>query len=205
MIGRLQGTILEKQPPIIVLDVHGVGYELEASMSTFYHLPECGENIILHTHLVVREDAQLLYGFFSQTERQMFRSLIKISGVGPKLALTILSGMSAEDFTRCILEEDSKALTKLPGVGKKTAERLVIELKDRLQKDDLIKLPGATDAARESIERQANPVNDAVSALISLGYKAQQASQMVRDLDVEDKSTEEIIRAALHMSTDGRK
>ena len=197
MIGRLQGTILEKQPPIIVLDVHGVGYELEASMSTFYQLPECGENIILHTHLVVREDAQLLYGFFSQAERLMFRSLIKISGVGPKLALTILSGMSAEDFTRCILEEDSNALTKLPGVGKKTAERLVIELKDRLQKDDLIKLPGATDAAGGPIERQANPVNDAVSALISLGYKAQLASQMVRDLDVEDKSTEEIIRAAL--------
>ena len=103
MIGRLQGTILEKQPPTILLDVQGVGYELEASMSTFYNLPECGENIILHTHLVVREDAQLLYGFFSLTERLMFRNLIKISGVGPKLALTILSGMSAEDFTRCIM------------------------------------------------------------------------------------------------------
>jgi len=204
MIGRLQGTILEKQPPTILLDVQGVGYELEASMSTFYNLPECGENIILHTHLVVREDAQLLYGFFSLTERLMFRNLIKISGVGPKLALTILSGMSAEDFTRCILEEDSKTLTKLPGVGKKTAERLVIELKDRLQKDDSIKLPGATDTDRAPLERQVNPVNDAVSALISLGYKAQQASQMVRDLDVEDKSTEDIIRAALHMSTDGR-
>ena len=197
MIGRLQGTILEKQPPTILLDVQGVGYELEASMLTFYNLPECGENIILHTHLVVREDAQLLYGFFSLTERLMFRNLIKISGVGPKLALTILSGMSAEDFTRCILEEDSKTLTKLPGVGKKTAERLVIELKDRLQKDDSIKLPGATDTGRAPLERQANPVNDAVSALISLGYKAQQASQMVGDLDVEDKSTEDIIRAAL--------
>ena len=204
MIGRLQGTILEKQPPTILLDVQGVGYELEASLSTFYNLPECGENIILHTHLVVREDAQLLYGFFSLTERLMFRNLIKISGVGPKLALTILSGMSAEDFTRCILEEDSKTLTKLPGVGKKTAERLVIELKDRLQKDDSIRLPGATDTSRAPLDRQANPVNDAVSALISLGYKAQQASQMVRDLDVEDKSTEDIIRAALHMSTDGR-
>mgnify|MGYP000403711670 CR=1 FL=1 len=111
--------------------------------------------------------------------------------------MTILSGMSAEDFTRCILQEDSKTLTKLPGVGKKTAERLVIELKDRLQKDDSIRLPGATDAGRAPIERQANPVNDAISALISLGYKAQQASQMVRDLDVEEKSTEDIIRAAL--------
>ena len=193
MIGRLQGTILEKQPPIILIDVHGVGYELEASMSTFYHLPECGESILLHTHLVVREDAQLLYGFHTLSERQMFRNLIKISGVGPKLALTILSGMSAEDFSRCILESDSKALTRLPGVGKKTAERLVIELKDRLEKDDVFKLPGVATPA----ERQANPVNDAVSALISLGYKAQQASQMIRGIDVEDKSTEDIIRAAL--------
>ncbi len=200
MIGRLQGIILEKQPPSVLIDVQGVGYELEASMSTFYHLPECGESIILHTHLVVREDAQLLYGFHSLSERLMFRNLIKISGVGPKLALTILSGMSAEDFSRCILEGDSKALTRLPGVGKKTAERLVIELKDRLQKDDSIKLPGKV----ETIERAANPVNDAVSALISLGYKAQQASLMVRDLDVDGKSTEDIIRAALHTSMDGR-
>lgn len=196
MIGRLQGTILEKQPPSILIDVQGVGYELEASMSTFYQLPDCGENITLHTHLVVREDAQLLYGFYSLSERQMFRNLIKISGVGPKLALTILSGMSAEDFSRCIMDGDSKALTRLPGVGKKTAERLVIELKDRLEKDDSIKLPGSTGTAA-SLERQANPVNDAVSALISLGYKAQQASQMIRDIDVEAKSTEEIIRAAL--------
>ncbi len=197
MIGRLQGIILEKQPPQILLDVQGVGYELEASMTTFYNLPECGEKIVLHTHLVVREDAQLLYGFHSLSERLMFRNLIKISGVGPKLALTILSGMSASDFTRCILEEDSKALTKLPGVGKKTAERLVIELKDRLDKDDAVKLPGVSGAVGSKVERQVNPVNDAVSALISLGYKAQQASQMVRELDVEDKSTEEIIRAAL--------
>jgi len=193
MIGRLKGVLLEKQPPAILLDVNGVGYELEASMSTFYQLPDQGDVITLHTHLVVREDAQLLYAFYTVEERQMFRNLIKISGVGPKLALTILSGMSAEDFTRCIMDEDSKALTRLPGVGKKTAERLVIELKDRLEKDDAIRLPGAP----EKIERQTSPVNDAVSALISLGYKAQQASQMVRELDVENKTTEEIIRAAL--------
>ncbi|MDT8281900.1 MAG: Holliday junction branch migration protein RuvA [Gammaproteobacteria bacterium] len=197
MIGRLTGLLLEKQPPAILLDVQGVGYELEASMSTFYHLPGCGEKVTLHTHLVVREDAQLLYGFYSLSERLMFRNLIKISGVGPKLALTILSGMSAEDFARCILEADSKALTRLPGVGKKTAERLVIELRDRLEKDDSVKLSNAADGLPAKIERQVNPVNDAVSALISLGYKAQQASQMVRDLDVENKSTEEIIRAAL--------
>lgn len=193
MIGRLTGVLLEKQPPAILLDVHGVGYELEASMSTFYSLPECGESVTLHTHMVVREDAQLLYGFSTPSERLMFRTLIKISGVGPKLALTILSGMSAEDFSRCIMQGDSKALTQLPGVGKKTAERLVVELKDRLDKDAAVKLSGQTAV----IEVEANPVNDAVSALISLGYKAQQASQMVRVLDVDGKSTEEIIRAAL--------
>ncbi len=197
MIGRLTGILLEKQPPAILIDVQGVAYELEASMSTFYHLPDCGENIVLHTHMVVREDAQLLFGFHSLSERLMFRNLIRISGVGPKLALTILSGISAEEFTRCIMEADSKALTRLPGVGKKTAERLVVELKDRLEKESGssggARLPGAP----AGIEKQANPVNDAVSALISLGYKAQQASQMVRALDVEGKSTEEIIRSAL--------
>ena len=196
MIGRLKGVLLEKQPPAILIDVQGVGYELEASMSTFYNLPECGETITLHTHMVVREDAQLLYGFFSPSERLMFRTLIKISGVGPKLALTILSGMSAEDFSRCILDGDSKALTQLPGVGKKTAERLVVELKDRVNKDESFKLTGVT----TKIEKQANPVNDAVSALISLGYKAQQASQMIRSMDVDGKSTEDIIRAALQGS-----
>jgi len=193
MIGRLTGVLLEKQPPAILIDVHGVGYELEAPMSTFYSLPETGETITLHTHMVVREDAQLLYGFFSQAERLMFRTLIKISGVGPKLALTILSGMSADDLTHCIMQGDSKALTQLPGVGKKTAERLVVELKDRLDKTDSVKLPGQT----APVVDVPNPVNDAVSALISLGYKAQQASQMVRVINVEGKTTEEIIRAAL--------
>ena len=193
MIGRLQGTILEKQPPLLLLDVQGVGYELEASMSTFYQLPEIGESVVIHTHMVVREDAQLLYGFHALSERTMFRQLIRISGVGPKLALSILSGMSAADFTRCIMESDSKALTRLPGVGKKTAERLVIELKDRL--DDGV-APGVPAAGVESIAARS-PVNDAVSALISLGYKAQQASQLIRDIDTADLSTEEIIRQAL--------
>jgi len=193
MIGRLQGILLEKQPPQLLLDVQGVGYELDASMSTFYQLPEVGESVILHTHLVVREDAQLLYGFFSLSERLMFRQLIRISGVGPKLALTILSGMSTDDFSRCIMDGDAKALTRLPGVGKKTAERLVIELKDRLDKDASVSLPGVPAA----VSRVASPVNDAVSALISLGYKAQQASKVVRDLDVTGLSTEDIIRQAL--------
>ncbi len=193
MIGRLQGVILLKQPPLLLLDVRGVGYELEASMSTFYQLPEVGETIILHTHLVVREDAQLLYGFYALAERVMFRHLIRISGVGPKLALTILSGMSADDFSRCITDGDAKALTRLPGVGKKTAERLVVELKDRLDKDSAVRLPDTPVA----MSRDTSPANDAVSALISLGYKAQQASQIVRDIDVKGLSTEDIIRRAL--------
>jgi holliday junction DNA helicase RuvA len=192
LIGRLRGVLLEKQAPALLVDVQGVGYELEASMSTFYQLPECGETITLHTHFVVREDAQLLYGFSSLQERQMFRSLIRINGVGPKLALTILSGVSTDEFERCILEGDSKALTRLPGVGKKTAERLVVELKDKLDQGDRAVLTSAPPA-----EVKVSPVNDAVSALIALGYKAQQASQMVRSLDVEGKSTEDIIRAAL--------
>ncbi len=193
MIGRLQGIILEKQPPLLLLDVQGVGYELEASMSTFYQLPEVGENVILHTHLVVREDAQLLYGFYAHAERLMFRHLIRISGVGPKLALTILSGMSADDFSRCIMNADAKALTRLPGVGKKTAERLVVELKDRLEKQASIAPPGTSVAVNPA----DTPVNDAISALISLGYKAPQADKIVRLLDVTGLTTEEIIRRAL--------
>lgn len=195
MIGRLSGTLLEKQPPQLLLDVQGVGYELEAPMSTFYQLPATGESVTLHTHMVVREDAQLLYAFYSLSERQLFRDLIKINGVGPKLALTILSGVTAEEFTRCVMENDAKALTALPGVGKKTAERLIIELRDRLAKEAASVLPNAGNIA--GLKKAANPISDAVSALISLGYKAQEASQMVRAVDAEDLSTEDIIKAAL--------
>lgn len=197
MIGRLKGILLEKHPPQLLVDVQGVGYELEAPMSTFYQLPSTGENVTLLTHMVVREDAQLLYGFFSLSERQLFRNLIRINGVGPKLALTILSGVTADEFTRCVMEGDSKALTSLPGVGKKTAERLIVELRDRLSKDVQAILPGTDGkvAALRSIE--ANPVSDAVSALVSLGYKAQEASQMVRAVNAEGQSTEAIIKAAL--------
>lgn len=195
MIGRLSGRLLEKQPPQLLVDVQGVGYELEAPMSTFYQLPALGEAVVLHTHMVVREDAQLLYAFYSLSERQLFRDLIKINGVGPKLALTILSGVTAEEFTRCVMENDAKALTALPGVGKKTAERLIIELRDRLAKNVDAVLPGAESIT--TLRPEANPVNDAVSALASLGYKAQEASQMVRALNTEGLTTEEIIKAAL--------
>jgi Holliday junction DNA helicase RuvA len=203
MIGRLKGILLEKQPPQLLVDVQGVGYELEAPMSTFYQLPLAGEAVTLHTHMVVREDAQLLYGFFSLSERQLFRDLIRINGVGPKLALTILSGVTADEFTRCIMEGDSKALTSLPGVGKKTAERLIVELRDRLSKGAYTVLPGAegNDATLKSVE--VNSVSDAVSALVSLGYRAQEASQMVRTINAEGLNTEAIIKAALQSMVRG--
>lgn len=197
MIGRLKGVLLEKLPPQLVVDVQGVGYELEAPMSTFYQLPAVGEVVILHTHMVVREDAQLLYAFFSQSERQLFRDLIRINGVGPKLALTILSGISADEFTRCVMDGDARALTNLPGVGKKTAERLIVELRDRLAKEVAAALTetGGGTAGRSSVE--ASPVSEAVSALMSLGYKAQEASQMVRVVETDGLKTEAIIKAAL--------
>jgi len=197
MIGRIRGILLEKQPPQLLVDVQGVGYELEASMSTFYQLPATGETVTLHTHLVVREDAQLLYGFYAESERRMFRRLIRISGVGPKLALTILSGVSADEFTRCILQNDAKALTNLPGVGKKTAERLIVELQDKLGDDTKTALPGAANNIAGVKAFETNPVSDAVSALVSLGYRAQEASRMVRLVETEGLQTEEIIRAAL--------
>ena len=194
MIGRITGVLLHKQPPQLLVDVQGVGYELEAPMSTFYQLPADGERVMLHTHMVVREDAQLLYGFYSETERSLFRSLIRINGVGPKLALTILSGVSADEFSRCIMENDAKSLTALPGVGKKTAERLIVELRDKIDTD--ASLPAAAAPAGVTAA-PTNPVSDAVSALIALGYKAQEASRMVRNIETDGMPTEAIIKAAL--------
>lgn len=194
LIGQLKGVLLETQPPQLLIDVQGVGYEVEAPMTTFYQLPATGENVVLHTHMVVREDAQLLYGFYSLSERALFRQLIRISGVGPKLALTILSGITADEFTRCVLENDSVALTKLPGVGKKTAERLVVELRDRLSDASVVTLPGSAPLQTGAV---GNPISDAVSALVSLGYKAQEASRMVRAVDADGLTTELIIKNAL--------
>lgn len=197
MIGRIQGRLLSKQPPQLLVDVHGVGYELEAPMSTFYQLPVVGEEVVLHTHMVVREDAQLLYAFASIGERQLFRDLIRINGVGPKLGLTILSGISASDFVRAVQEGDAAALTGLPGVGKKTAERLIVELRDKLGEGFVPAGDGSAAAAPASPANRPNPVSDAVSALTALGYKAQEASRMVRAVDAAGLETEAIIRAAL--------
>lgn len=196
MIGRLRGKIVQKQPPQLLIDVQGVGYEVSASMSTFYQLPDQGQDVTLHTHLVVREDAHLLYGFATEAERSLFRTLIKVNGVGPKLALTILSGMSAEDFIRCVHENNTAALVSLPGVGKKTAERLLVELRDRL-KDEVVNQEGASMMSPALATVASSPSGDAVSALIALGYKPQEASRMVRAISTEGLMTEDIIRLSL--------
>lgn len=188
MIGFLRGMILRKQPPHLLIDVHGVGYEVEAPMSTFYNLPEAGGEITLFTHLVVREDAQVLFAFGSEAERRFFRSLIKVNGVGPKLALTILSGISVDGFVRCVRENDAAALTRLPGIGKKTAERLVVEMRDRL--DD-----AGTPASMTG--GPSHPRDEALSALVSLGYKPQEASHMLQSIKETGLSSEELIRRAL--------
>lgn len=197
MIGRIQGKIVEKQPPQLLIDVQGVGYEIDAPMSTFYQLPNLGEQVTLHTHLVVREDAHLLFGFASLSERSLFRTLIKINGVGAKLALTILSGMNANEFIACVQDSDTAALVRLPGVGKKTAERLIIELRDKLK--DHVPESGRTMSGADIMASisASSPVADAMSALISLGYKALEASKMVRAIDAQDLSTEDIIRLSL--------
>jgi Holliday junction DNA helicase RuvA len=198
MIGRLSGQLLVRQPPQLLIDVNGIGYEVEAPMSTFYSLPEIGSKVTLHTHLVVREDAHTLFGFATENERAMFRALIKVNGVGAKLALTILSGISADDFIRCVMDGDAASLTRLPGVGKKTAERLIVEMKDVLKKWQAE--AGETGAAITPVSALVQPddaVADAVSALIALGYKPPEASRMVRGIQTKDMSSEGIIRLAL--------
>ncbi|MFO7647260.1 Holliday junction branch migration protein RuvA [Halomonas campaniensis] len=196
MIGRLRGTLLEKQPPWLVVDVAGVGYELEASMNTLVALPGTGEPVALYTHLTVREDAHLLYGFLREQERALFRALIKVNGVGPKLALAILSGMDEAAFMRCVMDDDAKALTRLPGVGKKTAERLIIEMRDRFPhwEPSGDALAGLAGAAPEP--GQQDSLADAEAALVSLGYKPAEAARMLVGLEGEG-STEAMIKAAL--------
>lgn len=198
MIGRLSGKILYKSPPMLLIDVQGVGYEVEAPMSTFYQLPETGAEIHLYTHLVVRDDAHLLFGFATENERHLFRSLIKVNGVGARMGLTILSGMEAEDFVRCIRDGDTARLTRLPGVGKKTAERLIIEMRDRL--GDLDIAPHAVPARGAGAAGNNSQADDAVSALIALGYKPQEASRYVLAVAAPDMSSEDIIREALKAS-----
>lgn len=195
MIGRLRGKLIVKRAPQLMVDVGGVGYDVDAPMSTFYVLPELGEEVVLHTHMVVREDAQLLYGFATEAERTFFRELIKVNGVGAKMGLTILSGMSADAFAMCVRDGDVASLVRLPGVGKKTAERLIVEMKDKLDVSGDASLPLSDVQQRKPAI--IKPVDDAVSALIALGYKPQEAGKMVRAVDSEGLASEEIIRQAL--------
>lgn len=200
MIGRLRGILLEKKAPRLLIEVGGVGYEVEAPMSVFYCLPEVGVEITIYTNLVVREDAQLLYGFNDSRERELFRTLIKVNGVGPKLGLTLLSGIEASEFVRCVRNGDSSTLVKLPGVGKKTAERLVVELKDKLSKWDCSGVYDELSAPPlgQSIENQSiDTEQEAVSALVALGYKHQKASKAISRIKAEGLSSEELIRQAL--------
>lgn len=202
MIGRLRGILLEKQAPDLLIEVAGVGYEVQLPLTSFYQLPASGEEAIIYTHFVVREDAQLLYGFVNPTERALFRQLIKANGVGPKLALTILSGMTAQQFVRCVQLDDVSTLVKLPGVGKKTAERLVIEMRDRLKDWGIAPNTPVTDAlvlnGDEAVfSPQESAEQDAIGALVSLGYSQAQADKAVQKVKQTDMSSEQLIKAAL--------
>lgn len=197
MIGQIRGIILEKQHPQLLMDVQGIGYEIDAPMSTFYKLPEIGQEVCLFTHFVVREDAHHLYGFYTRDERLLFRALLKVNGVGPRLALTILSSTTPEEFVHCVLNNDTASLVRLPGIGKKTAERLVIEMRDRLS-DWYQAAPSehAVPIKRDSHGRH-QILQDAISALITLGYKQHEATRVVTKIDDGGAMSEELIRRAL--------
>lgn len=197
MIGRLQGQLVYKQPPSLMIDVNGVGYEIESPMSTFYQLPEIGLQVTLHIHMVVREDAQTLYGFHDLADRSLFRTLLKVNGVGAKMALTILSGMDSNGFKNCIQFGDTDALVRLPGVGKKTAERLVVELRDRLGDEAA---PTMKTNSAGSSDTVRNHIEEAISALTALGYKSPEAMRMVKNVKDETTSCEDLIRLALKTS-----
>jgi holliday junction DNA helicase RuvA len=192
MIGSVRGRIASKSPPQLMVDVGGLGYELEAPMSTFFHLPAVGEEVSLLTHLVVREDAHVLYAFATEGERRLFRSLIKVSGVGPKIALALLSGISVEAFSRCVVNEDITALTRVPGIGRKTAERLVVEMRDRLKDAEAPAGLGVV-----PIAANASPESEAYGALIALGYRPAEATRLLKAAGPGTHSTEELIRRAL--------
>ena len=201
MIGRIEGRLLEKQPPEVLIDVNGIGYEIQMPMTSFYQLPAVGENVAVYTHFVVREDAQLLFGFADKMERGLFRELIKANGVGPKLGLTILSGMSAGQFLISVQNEDVSALVSLPGIGRKTAERLVVELKDRLAKfgkQQAVDIPfDMENKAADTIVPVNDAKEEAQSALVALGYKPVQANKLVTSVYQDGMNSENLIRKAL--------
>jgi len=189
MIGQLRGTLLKKQAPLLVIDVGGVGYEVFSPMCTFYHLPDCQTEVQLLTHLVVREDAQILYGFLKEQERELFRALIKVSGIGAKVALSVLSAMAPDEFVQCVQADDAARLTQVPGIGKKTSERLIVELRSRLEKWQL------------NSEKHHTPANqclqEAIGALTALGYKGAEATRAIKGIFKTEHSSEQLIRLAL--------
>ena len=192
MIGSLRGKLSFKKAPAIIIECNGVGYDVETPMSTFFELPAVGDELFLYTHLLVREDAQILYGFATDNERVLFRTLLKVRGVGARIGLAVLSAMSVTDFNRCIEYEDTAALSKIPGIGKKTAERLIIEMRDRI--DKII----GSNAAKVTVAQ--GPKSEAVDALVALGYKPAEVSRLIAKLDVDGQSTENIIRLALRQA-----
>lgn len=199
MIGRLRGILIEKTPGQALVECQGLGYEVDIPYTTFFHLPEPGQELTLHTHLVVREDAQSLYGFAVRLDRSLFRMLIRVNGVGPKLALAIVSGLEAEQFIRCVENRDAKALMKLPGIGKKTAERLLIEMGDRIGQLEgrTVQEAGESRPAASPAAVTALPAYEAETALIALGYKPQEASRAIARVAEDGLSPEELIRRAL--------
>jgi Holliday junction DNA helicase RuvA len=194
MIGSLKGELMIKQAPLVTVECAGVGYEVETPMSTFLELPAVGQTVFLHTHLVVRETAHSLYGFATAAEKAMFRLLLGVSGVGAKMALSILSGMTVADFERCVQLEDAAMLVKIPGVGKKTAERLIIEMRDKIDRSPDLRVVSGLAA----VETDAR--SEAVDALVSLGYKPAEVKRLLTTVDIEDKTAEDIIRLALRQA-----
>ena len=195
MIGRIRGLLVDKRPPRVLVECHGVGYEIDAPMSTIWALPDLNQEVVLHTQLVVREDAQNLYGFATLAERELFQNLLKVSGVGARMALAVLSGMQADEFVACVQRGDATRLTSLPGIGKKTAERLIVEMRDRVV--DWTDLAGVAVSGSAAPLPAGDAMADAMSGLIALGYKPQEASRLVHGLDTDGKSSEAIIREVL--------
>ncbi|TCV93925.1 Holliday junction DNA helicase subunit RuvA [Luteibacter rhizovicinus] len=199
MIGRLRGTLISKQPPSLLIEVGGVGYDVDAPMSTIYDLPATGREVTLLTHYAVKEDGVALYGFLRETERAMFRNLLKVSGIGAKIALAVLSGVATDDLARMVHSGDIAALTKIPGIGKKTAERMVVELRDRVDAVG-VRLPGVNGAMGEL---PTDPVGEATIALQQLGYKPPEAARLVGKAAAEGDTAEAIIRKALRAALGG--
>ncbi len=197
MIGRLSGILLEKQPPFILVDCNGVGYECQAPMNTIYHLPDAGQKVVLHTHLSINENAHTLFAFYSLEERKLFRELIKVNGVGPKLALAILSAMNANEFVQNVHHGEATTLVKIPGVGKKTAERLIIEMKDRLKDWDVAPVENIEQSVQSPISSSNNNVQEAISGLVALGYKPAQASKVISQVNDDSLPAATLIRLAL--------